>query len=71
MRKDTIRRITGRALLVSTLLGAASVTNPQQANADPIDAICYAAAIGTGFWPVGTLIAGPTALGCVIYYWQV
>ncbi len=37
---------------------------------DVMDAICYAAGIGTGFWPIGTLIFGPTALGCVVYYAQ-
>ena len=30
--------------------------------------ICYVAGIATGFWPIGTLIAGPTALGCVVMY---
>src|SRR3954470_22311008 len=30
-----------------------------------INAICYAAGNAAGFWPIGTMIAGPTALGCL------
>lgn len=37
---------------------------------EPMDAICLVAGICTGFWPLGTLICGPTTIGCVIYYWQ-
>jgi hypothetical protein len=33
-----------------------------------MNGICYVAGIGTAFWPIGTLIFGPTALGCAIYY---
>lgn len=36
------------------------------AGGDTVDAICYVAAVCTGFWPIGTLICGPTTLGCVI-----
>jgi hypothetical protein len=36
----------------------------------PMDGICYVAGICTTIWPIGTLICGPTAIGCVIYYWQ-
>ena len=32
------------------------------------DAVCYALAVGTGFWPIGTLLFGPSALGCVLFY---
>jgi hypothetical protein len=35
---------------------------------DAADAICFAAGIATGFWPIGTLIAGPTAVGCLVIY---
>jgi hypothetical protein len=35
---------------------------------DAVDAICFAAGIATGFWPIGTLIAGPTAVGCLVMY---
>lgn len=36
----------------------------------PIDAICAVAYLGAGFWPIGTAIAGPTALGCVVMAWE-
>ncbi|MBL93477.1 MAG: hypothetical protein CMH56_16880 [Myxococcales bacterium] len=35
---------------------------------ESIDGICYAASIFAGLWPIGTAIAGPTALGCLIHY---
>jgi hypothetical protein len=35
---------------------------------DDIDAICYVIAICTGFWPIGTIACGPTAIGCAVYY---
>jgi hypothetical protein len=33
-----------------------------------LDGICYIAGIGAGVWPIGTLIFGPTAIGCAVYY---
>jgi hypothetical protein len=33
-----------------------------------MNAVCYVAGVGTGFWPIGTLIFGPTAVGCVVWY---
>jgi hypothetical protein len=33
-----------------------------------MNGICYVAGICTGFWPIGTLICGPTAVGCAVYY---
>ena len=36
----------------------------------PIDAICYIVGACVGFWPIGTLICGPTGIGCLIHYWQ-
>jgi hypothetical protein len=36
----------------------------------PMDGICFVAGACTTIWPIGTLICGPTALGCAIYYWQ-
>jgi hypothetical protein len=33
-----------------------------------MNTICYAAGIAAGFWPIGTLIAGPTAVGCAVMY---
>lgn len=33
-----------------------------------MNGICYIAGICTGFWPIGTLICGPTAVGCTVYY---
>jgi hypothetical protein len=33
-----------------------------------MNGICYVASICTGFWPIGTLICGPTAVGCAVYY---
>ena len=36
----------------------------------PIDGICFIVGVCTGMWPIGTLICGPTAIGCVIHYWQ-
>ncbi len=36
----------------------------------PIDGICFIVGICTGVWPIGTLICGPTAIGCVIHYWK-
>lgn len=44
---------------------------PGQLQAEAIkvmDGICYIAGIGCGFWPIGTLIFGPTCVGCAIYY---
>jgi hypothetical protein len=35
---------------------------------DWVDALCYAAGIGASIWPIGTAIAGPTALGCLVMY---
>ena len=35
---------------------------------DWFDGLCYAAGIASGFWPIGTAIAGPTALGCLVVY---
>jgi hypothetical protein len=37
---------------------------------DPIDGICFIAGACVGIWPIGTAICGPTAVGCVIHYWQ-
>jgi hypothetical protein len=36
----------------------------------PIDGICFIAGVCTGFWPIGTALCGPTAVGCAVYYWQ-
>jgi hypothetical protein len=36
----------------------------------PIDAICYIAGACSTVWPIGTLICGPTGIGCIIYYWK-
>jgi hypothetical protein len=36
----------------------------------PMDAICFIAGMCATVWPIGTLICGPTAIGCIIYYWQ-
>ena len=33
-----------------------------------MNGICYIAGVCTGFWPIGTLICGPTAVGCAVYY---
>ena len=35
---------------------------------DWFDGLCYAAGIAAGFWPIGTAIAGPTAVGCLVMY---
>jgi hypothetical protein len=35
-----------------------------------IDGICFIAGIGAGVWPIGTLIFGPTAVGCAVYYFM-
>jgi hypothetical protein len=35
----------------------------------PIDGICFVAGICSSVWPFGTLICGPTAVGCVVHYW--
>ena len=35
---------------------------------DWLDGLCYAAGIASGFWPIGTAIAGPTAIGCLVMY---
>jgi hypothetical protein len=31
---------------------------------------CFIAGICTGFWPIGTLICGPTAAGCAVMYFS-
>jgi hypothetical protein len=36
----------------------------------PIDGICFVAGICTSVWPFGTLICGPTAVGCAVHYWM-
>lgn len=36
----------------------------------PMDAICFIVGACVGFWPIGTLICGPTGVGCIIYYYQ-
>jgi hypothetical protein len=36
----------------------------------PMDAICYIVGACSTIWPIGTLICGPTGIGCIIYYWQ-
>jgi len=33
-----------------------------------MDTACFIAGAGVGFWPIGTLIFGPTAVGCVVWY---
>ena len=33
-----------------------------------INGLCYTAGIFASVWPIGTAIAGPTALGCAIMY---
>jgi len=40
--------------------------NPAQK--DAVDAICYTAGICSSIWPIGTLICGPTAVGCIVIY---
>ena len=35
-----------------------------------MDGICFIAGIGCGFWPIGTLIFGPTCVGCAVYYFM-
>jgi len=35
---------------------------------DAVDAICFAAGIAASAWPIGTLVAGPTAVGCLVIY---
>jgi hypothetical protein len=35
---------------------------------DWLDGLCYAAGIASGFWPIGTAVAGPTAIGCIVMY---
>jgi hypothetical protein len=33
-----------------------------------MNGVCFVSGAGVGFWPVGTLVFGPTALGCLVYY---
>jgi hypothetical protein len=68
MQSTRIRTATARALTVTALMGGMAITGPEQAAAAPMDAICYVAGIGASIWPIGTLIAGPTAIGCIVYY---
>jgi hypothetical protein len=35
----------------------------------PMDAICFVAGVCSTVWPIGTLICGPTMIGCAIMYW--
>jgi hypothetical protein len=54
----------------------AGVMRNQRANLMDTDSrrvmngICYTVAIGTGFWPIGTLIFGPTAVGCAVLFFM-
>ena len=59
------RYAIGMANDANQLMGQFQVSSLSSSAAD---AICYAAGIGAGFWPIGTLIAGPTALGCLVMY---
>jgi hypothetical protein len=36
----------------------------------PMDAICFVAGTCVTIWPVGTLMCGPTFIGCIIHYYQ-
>lgn len=68
MHKNLARKRTLAVTAALLTLGATVV--PDQAAAEPIDAICFVAGATVGIWPIGTLIAGPTAVGCLIHYWN-
>jgi hypothetical protein len=37
---------------------------------NPMDAICWIVSACVTIWPIGTLLCGPTGIGCIIYYYQ-
>lgn len=59
-----------RAIGQDVAQAAASQSSGQVRAHKPIDAFCLIAGAGVGFWPIGTALAGPTFVGCVVYYWK-
>ena len=63
-----------RALLARACNPAASALSEPQLRStnagNAFDGICFLVGICTAVWPIGTLICGPTAIGCTIHYWQ-